>query len=66
MRLFALTTVDVVLWGSATAVAALMMAGMMNRRRAHLTETLRKYVQRQRDGGDGQRGADDEDASLGQ
>lgn len=61
MGVLAMTAGEIVLWGSATAVAALLMAGMANRRRAHLTDVLRGHVRRQQGvAGDGADAAEDE------
>lgn len=38
---------DMLLWGGAAIVAAVLMAGAMSRRREGLTETLREYVRRE-------------------
>lgn len=48
---------DMLLWGGAAIVAAVLMAGAMSRRREGLTETLREFVRRE------QRGEEAADAS---
>ena len=55
-----LFSAQTLLWLAASVIAALLLFGSINRRRSRLTDSLRRYVDKNQHGGDVSRSEQDE------